>query len=465
MKNKNGINMTEGALLPVILRFALPLIATSLLQLVFNIADTVMVGRWGGDTPEQCTAAMAAVGSGTSLVNLFVNASLGLSVGCGITVAHRAAAGREDEMRAICHTAVTLAATLGFFALFLGFPLARPILAGLDTDAGILGDATAYLRAYLLGMPACVVYNFAAAILRARGDTVRPLLFLSAGGVINVLFNFFAVVILGMGAVGVGLATALAQWISCIMILIYMTRGEGAYRLSFRALGIKKEALLAILGAGIPAAVQSILFNASALLLQSAVNGFGPVVVAGNTAAMNVEGYIYTTQNALYHTAMTITAQCRGAGNLRRIGKAIRLSSLTVLVIGLSVGLFALLLGRPILSLYAPEAAEAVDAGYIRLLAVCPLYFLCGLMEVGTGALRGMGRSLLPTATSLIGCCLLRVLWVLTVFRWVSPTLEPAAALFLLYLAFPLSWILTATAQHILAARELRRLRRAAAEP
>lgn len=448
----------QERLLGTVLRFALPLIATSLLQLIFNTADTVMVGRWGGSTPEECTAAMAAVGSCASLVNLFVNASLGLSVGCGITAAHTAAKGQRGELSAIVHTAVTLAACLGFGVLLIGIPLSRPILIAMDTDAAILSDATAYLRVYLLGMPACVVYNFLAALLRARGDTVRPLFFLSIGGSVNVVLNAIAVIVLEMGAVGVGLATAVSQGVSCLLIILYMMRAEGEYRLRFRLLGMKKAALSAMLGAGIPAALQSILFNFSALILQSAVNGFGPTVVAGNTAALNVEGYIYTTQNALYHTAMMLVARARGEGDALRIGRLKRVCVLTVTVIGLSVGMAAFLLSSPILSLYVPESRAAVRAGGIRLAAVGPFYFLCGLMEVGTGSLRGMGRSILPTVTSLIGCCLLRILWVLTVFRFVSPMLEADAALFLLYLCFPLSWLLTAIAQHILLAREVRSL-------
>ena len=462
MRNK-PLSQKEGEnLLSTILRFALPLIATSLLQLIFNTADTVMVGRWGGATPEECTAEMAAVGSCASLVNLFVNASLGLSVGCGITVAHRSAKGREGELSAIIHTAVTLAACLGLGALLVGGLLARPILAAMDTDPSLLASATAYLRVYLLGMPACVVYNFAAAILRARGDTVRPLIFLSIGGACNVLLNAVAVIGLDMGAVGVGLATAAAQWLSCLMILVYMMRDAGAYRLSIRSLGIRKDALFAMLHAGIPAAVQSILFNFSAMILQSAVNGFGPAVVAGNTAALNVEGYIYTTQNALYHTAMMLIARARGEGDLALIGRVKRLSAATVSVIGLSVGLAAFLAASPILSLYVPESAEALHAGAVRLAAVAPFYFMCGLMEVGTGALRGMGRSVLPTVTSLIGCCAIRILWVLTVFRFASPLLSTDGALYLLYLSFPISWLLTAATQHVFAARTLSGLKKAA---
>ena len=462
MRNKSLASVDGERLLATILRFALPLIATSLLQLVFNTADTVMVGRWGGTTPEECTAAMAAVGSCASIVNLFVNASLGLSVGCGIAVAHRSAKGREDALSEVVHTAVTMAALLGVGALLIGGLLAEPILRAMDTDPTLLGDAAAYLRVYLLGMPASVVYNFAAAVLRAKQDTVRPLIFLSIGGVVNVGLNAVAVIGLGMGAVGVGIATAAAQWVSCALILVYLARAEGGYRLSLRSLGIRREALAAMLRAGIPAAVQSILFNLSAMILQSAVNGFGPVAVAGNTAAMNVEGYIYTTQNALYHTAMMLIARERGTGDFARIGRIKRLSSVTVLFIGLLVGMTAYALASPILSLYSPESAEAVHAGTLRLAAVGPFYFLCGLMEVGTGALRGMGRSLLPTAISLLGCCALRVLWVETAFRFVGPTLSADGALLLLYLCFPISWLLTAVLQHIFAARELSRLARAA---
>jgi Na+-driven multidrug efflux pump len=258
-----------------------------------------------------------------------------------------------------------------------------------------------------------------------------------------------------MGALGVGLATVASQWLSCLLVLFYLARAEGEYRLRVCRLRIGRGALLAILGAGIPAAAQSLLFNFSAVILQSAVNGFGPAVVAGNTAALNVEGYIYTTQNALYHTATMFIARERGSGNIVGIGRIKRAAAAIVTVIGLAVCWGVLLLASPILSLYAPGNPQAVQAGLIRLLAVCPLYFFCGLMEVGTDALRGMGRSLLPTVSSLIGCCLLRIVWVFADFSPVSPALSDGEALFLLYLCFPLSWLLTAIAQHVLEAREL----------
>ena len=443
--------------MPAILRFALPLVATSLLQLVFNTADTVMVGRWGGATPEASAAEMAAVGSCTSLINLFVNFFLGLSVGCGICLAEDSAAGREGSARAVLHTALTSGAVLGLAVTLIGWAAAKPILLLMGTDASLLPSATAYFRTYLLGMPALVVYHFAAASLRARGDTLRPMLFLSVGGGANVLFNAVAVIGLRMGAMGVGLATALSQWISLALILSYMAKEKNV---SLRELGVKKASLLRVLHAGLPAGMQSILFNASALLLQSAVNGFGPVTVAGNTAAMNVEGYLYTTQNALYHTVMTFVAANRARGDGGRVRGAIGGSALTVAAIGLSLGFAVFFLREPILSLYAPGAKEAIRAGAIRLLAVCPFYFLCGLMEVGTGALRGLGRSILPTVTSLLGCCLFRILWIPTAFRWAQGALTSDQSLLVLYLCFPLSWLLTAAIQHVLTAKELHAARR-----
>ena len=439
--------------MPAILRFALPLLATSLLQLVFNTADTVMVGRWGGATPEASAAEMAAVGSCTSLINLFVNFFLGLSVGCGICLAEDGAAGKEGRARVTLHTALTLGVLLGLAAALVGIAAARPILLLMGTAPSLLSSAVAYFRTYLFGMPALVIYHFSAASLRSRGDTLRPMLFLAIGGVANVLLNAVAVVGLGMGAMGVGLATALSQWISLGMILGYMTKEK---RISLRELGVNKESLLRVIHAGLPAGMQSILFNVSALLLQSAVNSFGEITVAGNTAAMNVEGYLYTTQNALYHTVMTFVAANRARGDGRRVLGAIAYSALTVAVIGLSLGFAVFFLREPILSLYAPGAREAIRAGAIRLLAVCPFYFLCGLMEVGTGALRGLGRSILPTVTSLLGCCLFRILWIPTAFRWAQGALTSDQSLLVLYLCFPLSWLLTAAIQHLLVARELR---------
>lgn len=443
--------------MPAILRFALPLVATSLLQLIFNTADTVMVGRWGGATPEASAAEMAAVGSCTSLINLFVNFFLGLSVGCGICLAEDYAAGKEKGARSILHSALTFGGILGLSVALVGSLVARPILLLMGTAPSLLSSAVAYFRTYLFGMPALVVYHFSAAALRSRGDTLRPMLFLAIGGVANVLFNAVAVVGLGMGAMGVGLATALSQWISLGMILGYMTKEK---RLSLRELGVNKESLLRVIHAGLPAGMQSILFNFSALLLQSAVNSFGEITVAGNTAAMNVEGYLYTTQNALYHTVMTFVAANRARGDGGRVRGAIGGSALTVALIGLSLGFAVFFLREPILSLYAPGAKEAIRAGAIRLLAVCPFYFLCGLMEVGTGALRGLGRSILPSVTSLLGCCLFRILWIPTAFRWAQGALTSDQSLLVLYLCFPLSWLLTAAVQHVLTAKELHAARR-----
>ena len=453
MKADTKAYLTEGALTPSILRFALPLVATSLLQLIFNTADTVMVGRWGGATPEASSAEMAAVGSCTSLINLFVNFFLGLSVGCGICIAQDAAAGKEERARAVLHTALTCGGILGIIVTLVGSLVARPILMAMGTDPSLLSSAVSYFRTYLLGMPALVVYHFSAASLRARGDTLRPMLFLSIGGVANVLFNAVAVIGFRMGATGVGLATALSQWISFTLIFFYMAREKSV---DIRALKLDRSALSRILSAGLPAGTQSVLFNASALLLQSAINGFGPVTVAGNTAAANVEGYLYTTQNALYHTVMTFVAANRAKNDGRRVRGAILRSALIVGLIGISIGITVLLLSSQILSLYAPDDPEAVRAGCIRLLAVCPFYFLCGIMEVGTGTLRGLGRSILPTVTSLLGCCLLRILWLPTVFQWSSEALSSEGSLLVLYLCFPASWLLTAAVQHILVARELR---------
>ena len=457
MKAKEKVGLTEGALTPAILSFALPLIATSLLQLVFNTADTVMVGRWGGATPEASAAEMAAVGSCTSIINLFVNFFLGLSVGCGICIAQDVGAKREKSARTTLHTALTCGAISGLIVAIIGSIVARPILLAMGTDASILASAVSYFRAYLLGMPALAVYHFSAANLRARGDTLHPMLFISIGGVVNVIFNAIAVIVLQMGATGVGLATAISQWISLVLILIYMAREKSV---DIRSLGIERSALSRILKAGLPAGIQSILFNASALLLQSAINGFGHITVAGNTAAANVEGYLYTTQNALYHTVMTFVAANRAKGDGARVRGAILRSAITVGIIGISIGLTVLLLSRQILALYAPEAIEAVQAGRIRLIAVCPFYFLCGLMEVGTGSLRGLGRSILPTVTSLLGCCLLRILWIPTVFQWSAEALSSEGSLLVLYLCFPVSWLITAAVQHILVARELRCLER-----
>ena len=459
MGNISVKELGRQRLLRQILCFVLPLIATSVLQLLFNTADTVVVGRFGGDTPEECEAALAAVGSCGSLINLVVNLFLGLSIGAGVCVARAFGAEDHASVSRTVHTAIPLAAVLGVLVTLIGFFGASTFLSWMGTDAAAMEQATRYMKAYFLGMPAAMIYNYCAAMLRATGDTVHPLLFLSAGGILNVGLNLFAVIVLRLGAMGVGLATAASNWLACILVLIYMLRRGGVCHVEPRKLRITGSTLRAMLYIGIPAGIQSSLFSISNVLIQTAVNSFGSTaLVAANTAASNLEGYIYTVQNAFAQAALTFVGQSVGARNSARAHRATVLCCACVTVAGLTLGALTRLCGDALLSIFIPENPEAVAIGLLRLSSVVIPYFLCGLMEVGCNALRGLGKSLQPMIVSLIGACALRIVWIYTLFRW-FPSIE------MLFLSYPVTWTVTALVQFILYAFYKRRADRDLAAP
>ena len=445
-------DFTSGPLLRQILLFSLPLIATSVLQLLFNTADTVVVGRWGGDTKEACENALAAVGSCGALINLLVNLFFGLSVGAGVTVAHDFGAGDYDGVRKTVHTSVLTAMIGGVGATVIGIVAARPLLSLMGTEAGVLDQAVPYMIAFFCGMPANMVYNYCASLLRSTGDSKRPLAYLSVAGTANVLLNLVMVLIFRLGALGVGIATAVSQWISCILILLYMTRTDDVCHLEWRELRIHKDRFWKLLYIGLPAGIQGCLFSLSNVLIQSSINSFGRVVVAGNTAAGNLEGYIYVCQNALYTSALTFVGQNLGAKKPDRLKKSGLLCLAVVTVVGLSLGSLMVLFGRPLLSLYAPGNEEVLAAGMIRLRIIGFTYFLCGAMEVGCGILRGMGKAILPMIVSLLGSCVFRIVWILTVFA-AFPTLE------CLFISYPISWLLTGAVHFVCVGFSLRGLK------
>lgn len=446
-KAKRQNNLTQGALIPQIILFSLPLIATSVLQLLFNTADTVVVGRWGGATPEECEASLAAVGSCTALISLCVNLFLGLSVGAGICVAHDIGAQRDDEIRKTVHTSIITAVFAGILVTVFGLFASEQLLTWMGTDATVLPEATKYIRAVFCGMPANMLYNYCASILRSKGDTVRPLIFLSTAGIINVLLNLFTVIVLGWGAMGVGVATAVSQWVSCILIVIYMMHMDGPCRIVPSLLHVDREKLKRILVIGLPSGLQSMLFAISNVLIQSSINSFGPTAVAGNTAGSNLDSYVYAAQNALYHAAMTFVAQNAGAKQYKRMKHTVLCCCFMVTVVGLCTSGALYLFGQPLLRIFAPNNESAVQFGMTRLAVFCASYFLCGLMDVGSGVMRGLGKSILPMIVSLLGSCVFRIIWIYTVFQWlpVEETLENTMfRLTMLYVSYPVSWFLTA---------------------
>lgn len=428
-KNNYEIDMCNGPLLGKVLAFSIPLILSGILQLLFNAADIVVVGRFAGSN------ALAAVGSTSALINLLVNLFIGLSVGANVLVARFYGAGQKKELSEMVHTAVATSLVSGVFLIFVGFFLAKPALQLMDTPEDCIEQAVLYMRIYFAGMPAMMAYNFGSAILRAVGDTKRPLYYLLFAGVINVVLNLIFVIIFSMDVAGVALATVISQVVSAGLVIRCLVRSDGDYKLDLRSMRIAKDKLIKMAQIGLPAGLQGALFSISNVLIQSSVNSFGSIAMAGNTAAGNIEGFIYTAMNALHQTAISFTGQNYGARKFKRIGKILLICQGIVIVIGLVMGNAAYLGSEYLLRLYSDDA-EVIRYGVLRLSIICTTYCLCGMMDVMVGSLRGMGYSVMPMLVSLTGACLFRVVWIYTIFKSYH-TLE------CLYWSYPISWALT----------------------
>lgn len=437
---KYEIDMCNGPLLGKILLFSLPLMLSGILQLLFNAADMIVVGRWGGSN------ALAAVGSTGSLINLLVNVFIGLSVGANVLVSRYYGAGQEKELSEMVHTAILTAFVCGVLLVFIGFFVAPVALEAMGTPPEVLDQSVLYVRIYFAAMPAMMVYNFGAAILRAVGDTRRPLYFLLVAGIINVILNLIFVIGFSMDVAGVAMATAISQVVSAILVVICLMRSNGSYRLVLKELRIVPHKLWMMARIGIPAGLQGAIFSISNVLIQSSINSFGATAMAGNSAAGNLEGFVYTAMNALHQTAVSFVGQNYGAKNYKRIGRIAILCLGIVTVVGLVMGIGLYFLSPWLLQLYVTETeaieAEVIGYGILRLMYISCPYFLCGFMDTVVGCLRGMGRSVLPMIVSLTGACLFRVVWIYTVFA-ADRTLNT------LYISYPISWAIT-SAVHVL---------------
>lgn len=428
------IDMTEGPLLGKILVYALPLMLTGTLQLLYNATDMVVVGRFAKDGE----TALAAVGSCGALINLTIQLFMGLSVGAGVLVAQNIGAKNYEDVKKTLHTAIPTAAFFGTIVSVFGFFAAESLLRLTGVEESVLSEAVPYMKAYMLGIPASMVYNYCASMLRSAGDTTHPLLFLSISGIVNVVLNIAMVVGFGLGAIGVGIATAIATWLSMILIVGFMLGEEGVLHLDPKQLKIHPDKLKKIIRIGIPAGLQGCIFSLSNVVVQSTVNSFGKTVVAGNAAGQNIDGFLYIAMNSFYHTTLAFVGQNVGANKLHRIKKIVLYCSLLVAACGATMGALAFTFGPQLLGLYAPGNDAAIAAGMTRMSIVTVTYFMCGLMEVGCGAMRGMGSSFIPMMISFVGSCALRIFWIFTVFR-TYPTMN------VLYFAYPLSWATTAT--------------------
>ena len=453
-------NLTDGRLLPKIILFSLPLVATGLLQMFFHAADTVVIGRWGGSTPEECENALAAVGSCGSLINLIVNFFMGLSVGASVCAAQGIGAKNRDAVQRVVHTAVLAAMICGVFIALAGMIFAKPLLGLMGTDPAVIDQAALYMRAFFFGTPASMIYNSCAGILRSDGDTKHPLIFLTVAGIVNVLLNLLTVLAFGLGAVGVGIATAASHWVSCALVILHLRRREGYCNLSLRSLRIHRQTLAQMIRIGVPAGVQSVVFSFSNVLLQSAINSFGKTVVAAYTAATNIGNFIYIAQNAFYHSTITFVGQNLGARKYDRIGRSVFYSAICATVVGGLLGVSAAVFSKPLLGIYMPNSAQGLPYGVVYGWCVYALYFICGVMEVGTGLLRGLGKSLFSMLVSVFGVCGLRVLWIFTVFAHYSKILPPERAFFVLLLSYPITWAVTAIANYVIGFVLLKRIKK-----
>ena len=435
MARNYEMDMTSGSLAKKMISYALPFIATGALQLLFNTADVVVVGRFAGE------AALAAVGSTASLIGLIVNLFMGLSVGVSVLVSQYYGSEHYEGVSQTVHTAFCVSLICGVLVGAFGFTFAKPLLNLMGSPADVIELATLYLKIYFLGTPAFLFYNFLSAVLRAVGDTRRPLFYLGSAGVLNIVLNLIFVIVFHLDVAGVAIATVASQILSSILILNCLRHSDTCYHLDYKRLRIHWDKLLLMFKIGLPAGIQSSLFSISNVIIQSSINAWGSLVMAGNSAAQSIESFTYTAMNSISQTALAFTGQNIGAGKLKNIKKIIIYSVLYVIFIGLIMGGASYLLHQPLLSFFTDDST-VIEYGAVRLLYVCLPYFICGIMDVLVGILRGMGYSLVPMVISVGGICGFRILWIYTVY----PHFQQLEAI---YLSYPITWLITGFIQAI----------------
>ncbi|MBR0318601.1 MAG: MATE family efflux transporter [Spirochaetia bacterium] len=431
MPRNYEIDMCHGPLLRKMCLFAIPLMCSTTLQLLFNATDVIVVGRFAGDN------SLAAVGSNSSIINLMLNFFVGLSIGSNVLAARYYGAHNQEDLSKTVHTTMLLSLLCGIVMTIAGVAGARQILIWMQTPKQVLDLAVKYLRIYFMGITFTIVYNFGSAILRAVGDTRRPLWYLTIAGFINVILNLIFVINFKWDVAGVAAATVISQAVACIFIIICMTRDQGSVHLDFARLHLHSIQLGLIFRLGVPAGFQGMLFSISNVVIQSSVNTFGNVVMAGNAAAMNIEHFVYFAMNSFYQAAISFTSQNLGAGNFKRILRILGLAQVCVMVTGLIAGGAAYIFASPLIGIYS-RSTDVIAAGTVRLGIVCKTYLLCGIMDVFVGSLRGLGYAMIPMVVSLAGACLFRLIWVATIFQ--IPRFHTVQ---ILYLSYPISWVLT----------------------
>lgn len=425
---KKSYDMTSGGLMGKLIAFSLPLALSGILQLLFNAADLVVIGQFS----ETSSESLAAVSSNNALINLFVNVAIGFAVGSNVIMAQAIGSGQFDRAQRTLHTSVLLSVILGIVVGIAGFFGSHTFLIWMDTDPAVLDKATTYLRIYFLGAPANIIYNFGAAILRAKGDTRRPLLYLAMSGILNVGLNLIFVIVAKMDVAGVALATIIAQYISCALVIITLLFEKDFCKLSFKKLRIYKSELWGIIRIGLPSGILSSFFSIANVLIQSNINGFGYKVMAGNSTGSSLEGFVYTSMNAVGNAAVTFVGQNYGAKKFDRIKKTILYCSIITFVLSIVMGAILLSCGRFLVSLYSPDP-EVVGYALDRMKIILPIYFMCGIVEILVGGMRGMGYSVSPMIPSFLCVCVYRIIWVFTICKTYHTTQ-------MLYYSYPISW-------------------------
>lgn len=432
-------SMREGPILKSVIVYTVPIILTGLLQLLFNAADLIVVGWFSGSD------SVAAVGATGALTNLIINLFIGLSVGAGVAVAQGMGAGNGKLTSEAVHTAVPVAVISGIFLTVIGVLFSRNFLELMGTpDGKLLRLASVYMQIYFAGMTFSMLYNFGSAILRAAGDTRSPLIFLTIAGVLNVILNIVFVALFKLDVAGVALATSISQAVSAILVLLALMKRQDACRFEFKKMHIYKKALLRMVKIGVPAGLQGSLFSISNVLIQSSVNSFGAAHMSGSAAASSIEGFCYVTMNSFHQTALNFCGQNYGAGDFKRVKRITWVCLMTVAVAGFVVGNLSYIFGRELLKIYITDSPEAINYGMERLKFMVVPYFLCGIMDTTTGAMRGIGSSVIPMIITVVGVCVMRIVWIYTVFA--LPQYHTFSGLFISY---PISWILTFAALFI----------------
>lgn len=432
-KSAFELDMTKGAILPNILRFAIPYMLTSMLNIFYNAADLIVVSRWTG------SLAMSSVGATSSLTSLITTLFLGMSIGSSVTISRSYGSHNEDAIHRAVHTAMLFCVMLGVVAFATGQILTKPLLLAMGTPKGeVLQGATLYMRIIFVGTPAMLVYNFGASVLRSVGDTKRPLYILSISGLINVLLNLVFVIKFSLGVAGVAIATIVSQYISATAVTITLMKTNESYKLIPSKLRIYKKEFLSIIKIGLPAGIQNTTLNFSNAIIQSSVNSFGAAAMAGNAATANIENFAFAFKDSFRQATITSISQNYGARNKKRMNKCFNVCLMCMFVGGLLLGLFMTVFARQLLGIYITDSPEAIRYGIIRMIVTALPYFLSGIMDIYTGYLRGLGRSMTATVNSLAGICGFRILWVLAIFPFIGKSY------WALYLCWPISWALVA---------------------